>query len=87
MTNLTGKADFKEANLTFQAFLSQEQRWGQQVDPLLRVAELTMRRLLGRICRHNNNKKKTKAEDLRHHDLYAAQKPVAQRCLCAVQLL
>lgn len=26
-------------------------------------------------------------KDLRHHDLYAAQKPVVPRCLCAVQLL
>lgn len=86
MTNLAGKTDFKEANLTFQAFLSLEQRWGQQVDPLLRGAELTMRRLLERICRHDEKKKK-KAEDLRHHELYAAQKPVAPRCLCAVQLL
>lgn len=60
MTNLAGKKDFKEANLTFQAFLSQEQRWGQQVDPLLRVPELTMRRLLERICRHNGKKRKLK---------------------------
>lgn len=78
------KKDFKEADLTFQAFLSQEQRWGQQVDPLPRVPELTMRRLLERICRHNQKKKR---KDLRRHDLYAAQKPVAPRCLCAVQLV
>lgn len=56
MTNLAGKKDFQEANLTFQAFLSQEQRWGQQVDPLPRGPELTMRRLLERICGHNGKK-------------------------------
>lgn len=86
MTKLTGEKDVKEANLTFQAFLSQELRWGQQVDPLLRVLELTTRRLLERICRHKEKKQK-KAEDLRRRDLYAAQKPVAPWCLCAVQLL
>lgn len=57
MTILAGKKDFKEADLTFQAFLSQAQRWGQQVDPLPRVPGLTMRRLLERICRHHEKKK------------------------------